>query len=86
MFKGRGFTQMQAYVRARMRASRDNGRDTHRAGRGSWERCGQAKAGSVLRVNDMKEGRNAGCGVNIGVLSGKEDKKILSEFNYFLFL
>lgn len=25
----------------------------------------------------MKEGRNAGCGLNIGVLSGKEDKKTL---------
>lgn len=28
-------------------------------------------------LNDMKEGRNAGCGLDIGVLSGKEDKKTL---------
>ena len=34
-----------------------------------------AKIGDTL--NDMKEGRNAGCGLNIGVLSGKEDKKTL---------
>lgn len=37
-----------------------------------------AKIGDTL--NDMKEGRNAGCGLNIGVLSGKEDKTRLLEY------
>ena len=37
-----------------------------------------AKIGDTL--NDIKEGRNAGCGLNIGVLSGKENKDRLSGY------
>lgn len=48
------------------------------------EECGVSNVRNVAKIgdtiNDLLEGRNAGCGLNIGVLSGMEKKRNLSKY------